>query len=251
MKNDYELICNDFTVCPENWGMRSEAATFHRIYYVYSGEGYCVYKEEAIRFQPGHLYLFPVMSPYTMWHNPLDPLKVLWFHVETEKPLCAGVRDLTIQPGNVLELLLQTLKALTGKPAYFQELVDTVGVFLHILSQEMVMDTGDSRQMQDIVRYIDENVSSTSLSVDTLAREMGMDRASFSRKFKRVFSLSPGHYIYQKKMNCAAMELAQGATVYEAACKAGYLDEKSFSRAFKRYTAAPPSEYRRKRAIMP
>lgn len=251
MKYNFEMIWNGYTVCPEQWGMVDEIATYHRLYYVYSGEAYCKYKEQVIRLLPGHLYLFPVMDPYTLWQNIEDPLKVLWFHTEMEISLCMEFQELKIDSNSVLYNLLETMKLLTDNPEYYEELLEVFGIFLGFLVEKTSASLIHCKGMKNVIKYIDQHLDDPNLDIDTLSNLVAMDRSSFSRKFKKTFNFAPKQYIYAKRMNKAALELASGASVYQAACLSGYLDEKSFARAFKRYMEVTPSDYRKYRVIMP
>lgn len=251
MKYNFEMIWNGYTLCPENWGMENEIATFHRVYYVYGGEAYCKYKGKTIQLQPGHLYLFPVMSPYTLWQNKENPLDVLWFHVEMEICLCMDFLSIEIEKDSILSNLLESMRLLTDDAEHYEELLEIFGVFIGFVAEKTSLGVVRNKKMERVIKYIDSHIDDVELDVEQLANFVVMDRASFSRKFKKYVNLAPKQYIYAKRMNKAAIELAQGASVYQAARMTGYLDEKSFARAFKRYMEETPSDYRKKRVEMP
>ena len=251
MKYNIEMIWNGYTICPENWGMKNEIATFHRLYYVYSGEAYCKYADKIVPLTPGYLYLFPVMAPYTLWQNKEKPLDVLWFHAEMEICLCRDFLSLEIERNSALYNLLEAMRLLTDDAEHYEELLEIFGVFLELIAEKTCAGITRNKSMERVVRYIDSRISDAELDVQEIADFLGMDRAAFSRKFKKYFNLAPRQYIYAKRMNKAAIELAKGASVYQAARMAGYLDEKSFSRAFKRYMEETPSDYRKKRVQLP
>lgn len=251
MKYNFEMIWNGGTVCPENWGMKNEIATFHRVYYVYGGEAYCNIDDKVIRLEKGHLYLLPVMHEYSMWHNPENPLDVLWFHVETDIRLCVQIEDIKIEENTVIYNLFEAVRIITDDSEHYKELLEIFGIILSFAAEKIPFNTMSSKRMQSVMKYIDNNYGDPELDVDTLAELVKMDRSSFSRKFKKAFNIAPKQYIYAKRMNKAAQELARGASVYQAGNLVGYLDEKSFSRAFKRYMEVTPSEYRKCRVTLP
>ena len=251
MKYNFAMIWNGYTVCPENWGMENEISTFHRIYYVCGGEAYCKIDNKVIPLVKEHLYILPIMHEYTMWHNPEKPLEVLWFHVETDIRLCMKFEDIVIDKNSVLYNLFEAIRMITDDPEHYEELLEIFSIALIFVAEKIPFNTMSSKRMQEIMRYIDSNYGNPELDVDTLAELVKMDRSSFSRKFKKTFNISPKQYIYAKRMNKAAQELAGGASVYQAGYIVGYQDEKSFSRAFKRYMEITPSEYRKYRVILP
>lgn len=251
MQYNFEMICNGYTVCPRDWGMKDEISTFHRVYFVYSGEAYCRYKGETIQLQSGYLYLFPIMSPYTLWQNEKKPLDVLWFHTEMEVCLCMDFMAVEIKKNSVLNNLLETMRLLTDDAEHYEELLKIFGVFIGLVAEKTSLYFTRNKEMEKIIRYIDSHIDDVELNVEQIASYAAMDRSSFSKKFKKYINMAPKQYIYAKRMNKAAIELAQGASVYQAARMTGYLDEKSFARAFKRYMEQTPSDYRKKRIEMP
>lgn len=250
MKYDYDMVWNGYTVCPKSWGMENVSEVFHRLYYVYGGEAYCSCDGETFRLEPGRLYIFPIMHPYTMWQNPEDPLDVLWFHIEMDMQLCTEITSIKIEEDNTLKYLLESMRTLSCDVDYFEKLLKIFDVFLEFLGEQLQIEAYPGKEMQKVLDYIDENIGKE-LSVEILADHIGMERSYFSRKFKSVFHMSPNQYIRAKKMKVAARELMQGASVYHSAEAAGYSDEKAFSRAFKRYMEISPGRYREIHIMQP
>ena len=114
MDQNFELLWNGYTVCPPAWGMRNANESFHRIYYVYGGEAFYQDSGGTRPLEAGHLYILPILHPYTMYHNPSCPLDVLWFHVETPVLLCTQLHDLTIEPGALPFHLLESMRFLAN-----------------------------------------------------------------------------------------------------------------------------------------
>lgn len=84
-------------------------------------------------------------------------------------------------------------------------------------------------------------------TVDSLAREAGMSRATFARRFQELVGTGPLHYLTAWRMRLAARLLRTSThSVAEVASRVGYESEFSFSRAFRRVWQEPPSRYRRR-----
>ncbi|MEO1173685.1 MAG: AraC family transcriptional regulator, partial [Myxococcota bacterium] len=94
------------------------------------------------------------------------------------------------------------------------------------------------------LRHLRENVAEP-ITVDKLARKAGMSRTVFHRRFKEVTTFSPLQFVKALRLSDAAMLLAQGASVSEAAGHAGYTSASQFSREFRRQFGRPPREWRR------
>ncbi|CAA0083096.1 HTH-type transcriptional activator RhaS [Zhongshania aliphaticivorans] len=111
-------------------------------------------------------------------------------------------------------------------------------------------DAGDSARRafgvgNEIARAI-EYVSSRldeSVTIDALAAQVGMSRAVFHRKFKQATTLSPIQFVKAMRLNTAAMKIAQGMNVNEAAMRVGYVSSSQFSREFKRTYGQSPRQW--------
>ena len=135
MDQNFELLWNGYTVCPPAWGMRNANESFHRIYYVYGGEAFYQDSGGTRPLEAGHLYILPILHPYTMYHNPSCPLDVLWFHVETPVLLCTQLHDLTIEPGALPFHLLESMRFLANDLDQLSLLRQLFGAFLTLLLQ--------------------------------------------------------------------------------------------------------------------
>lgn len=250
MEQPFEILWNGYTVCPPDWGMDNVCEVFHRIYYVYGGTAYYADRSGTLPLRPGHLYVLPVLHPYSMAHDPASPLDVLWFHVETPLQLCAAPLELPMTPGSLPHHLLESLRLLSDDLEQLPLLRQLFAVFFTVLTQLSGTVPYPGRDFQKVLEYIDRHPDQE-LRVEQLARYAGMDRSYFSRKFKSVFQITPNQYILRRKMKAAAQVLTAGASIADAAAAGGYNDEKSFSRAFKKYMEVSPAHYRDSRRPQP
>lgn len=81
------------------------------------------------------------------------------------------------------------------------------------------------------------------VSIDDLATRAGMSRAVFHRKFKQVTTMSPIQFVKSLRLNSAAMKIAGGMAVNEAAMDVGYVSPSQFSREFKRLYGQSPRQW--------
>ncbi|GAA6202533.1 hypothetical protein NBRC116599_37590 [Aquicoccus sp. SU-CL01552] len=61
------------------------------------------------------------------------------------------------------------------------------------------------------------------MSINDMAAHAGMSRAVFHRKFKQATTISPIQFVKSMRLNHAAMKIAGGITVSEAAQDVGYV----------------------------
>ncbi len=244
MEHTFHIMQKGYTVCPENWGMVNESALYYRFYYVYGGSAW-VYKDGRIMpLRAGYLYIFPVMNPYSLWHDPKHPLDVLWFHVEMAMGAFPELSCLKVGGREVLAHLLEGMRGIMERPGYGGELVKLFSVFLTVLNEEIPFREVESGRMRRVLKYMEAHIGEP-VRVQELTDFSGMERSYFSRKFKEVFRMPPLQYLMAMKMSVAARCLLQGGSVGQAAEAVGYADEKAFSRAFKAYMEMPPGKYKK------
>jgi len=83
----------------------------------------------------------------------------------------------------------------------------------------------------------------TPVSIDDMASRAGMSRAVFHRKFKQATTMSPIQYVKSLRLNNAAMKIAGGVSVAQAAMDVGYVSASQFSREFKRMYGQSPRQW--------
>lgn len=81
------------------------------------------------------------------------------------------------------------------------------------------------------------------ITIDDMADHVGMSRAVFHRRFKEATTISPIQFMKSMRLNNAAMKIAQGKTVSEAAWDVGYQSPSQFSREFKRMYGQSPRQW--------
>ncbi len=96
-----------------------------------------------------------------------------------------------------------------------------------------------ARSIEFLSTHLNEQVS-----IDDMASNVGMSRAVFHRRFKEATTMSPGQFVKSMRLNNAAMKIAEGMTVSEAAWDVGYQSASQFSREFKRMFGQPPRHWR-------
>lgn len=81
------------------------------------------------------------------------------------------------------------------------------------------------------------------ISIDDMASRAGMSRAVFHRRFKPVTTMAPIQFVKSMRLNHAAMKIAGGMKVNEAAMDVGYTSPSQFSREFKRMYGQSPKQW--------
>ncbi|MCJ7871332.1 AraC family transcriptional regulator [Phaeobacter sp. J2-8] len=92
------------------------------------------------------------------------------------------------------------------------------------------------------IAHLSSNLD-TPISIEDMAARAGMSRAVFHRKFKQATTMSPIQFVKSMRLNNAAMKIAGGVTVTEAALNVGYVSPSQFSREFKRMYGQSPRQW--------
>jgi AraC-like DNA-binding protein len=82
-------------------------------------------------------------------------------------------------------------------------------------------------------------------TIDTLAREVGVSRATLARRFTHLVGTPPSTYLRDWRMQLAAQQIRDGnRSLRTIARSVGYGSEFAFSAAFRRQIGSTPSQYR-------
>lgn len=143
----------------------------------------------------------------------------------------------------------------------FHALADTTADRLHLdsLSLEIVgrlhelaaqtqksTNTAASTSDQSVRKALDlihADPASEALTLERLAREVGVSRYHFIRTFTQKMCLTPHAYIVQQRLLYARALMRTGQALAEIAPLAGFTDQSHFSKAFSRHYGLAPGRY--------
>ncbi|MDB5360818.1 MAG: hypothetical protein JWO51_2115 [Rhodospirillales bacterium] len=102
-------------------------------------------------------------------------------------------------------------------------------------------------QMRRLDDYADANLAED-ISLDSLARMVGISRSHFGRAFKQTKGQCPFEWLRAKRVERAKELLLEGVLpVAEVAIATGFADQSHLTRAFCRLVGEPPASWRRAR----
>ena len=102
------------------------------------------------------------------------------------------------------------------------------------------------RQIEEVAKYITDNISDCSLSVSQLCRSCDMSEVHFRRLFMRIYHTSPIKFITAARISKAKELLAtKNISIAEVAESCGFVNHYYFSKTFKREVNMTPGAYRR------
>ncbi|WFR61618.1 AraC family transcriptional regulator [Paenibacillus amylolyticus] len=103
----------------------------------------------------------------------------------------------------------------------------------------------DRTRLQSSIRYIGDHYDQT-ITVDELAADIGLTRASYTRQFKKITGKLPLDYLNAIRLE-RSKQLLQltDDRIHEIAQNVGFSSEYYFGRRFKQYAGISPGLYRR------
>lgn len=108
----------------------------------------------------------------------------------------------------------------------------------------------DQQLIEKAVKYVEDNIARSDLSVEELAQNMGMSRVHFYKKITMLTGKSPIEFIRLLRLKRATQYLAESQlTIAEIAYQLGFNNPKYFSKYFKEEFGLLPSEYQEQSGI--
>jgi len=108
-------------------------------------------------------------------------------------------------------------------------------------------DQSESKLLTDRAkRMIDEEYANPDMSLDWIARQLGMNHTQLSKAFKRHYGLGISEYLNKVRIEASKNLLGiPGLTLKEIAGKVGYASDINFIRVFKKYEGVTPRNFSR------
>ena len=115
---------------------------------------------------------------------------------------------------------------------------------LNVSPEEGVVISPEEQFLQKVIGLIEEHVTDEKLSVEFLAEECSMSRATFYRKMEQLIGESPSDFIRTYRLK-KATQLLKNTNLYisEVAHQTGFKNPKYFTRIFQKEFGVTPTEY--------
>jgi AraC-like DNA-binding protein len=231
------------TYCDASWEVNERMPPgFSRVYYVYAGEvvyndaqrhDYCLKSE--------YLYIFPSALAYHMKHNPRNPLRCTYMHIDFFPSVVNDIVEIPISGIPALYHLLCSIR--DSISARDKKMVPILADAFVTYCREHGYVSSPADQISRVLLYISAHLSEE-ISVERLSRLAGYNGQYFIRLFKQSVGITPYQYIIGHRLKEARNMLLEGKTITRIAELTGYNDVKTFSRAFKNRFGMSPSSYR-------
>lgn len=158
------------------------------------------------------------------------------------KSLKTGADDYVTKPFNMIVLVLR-IRKLIELSRYRQ----ATHAAIDPTPSEIVITSLDEKLIERAVKYVEDNISRSGLSVEELSRELGMSRVHLYKKLLQITGKTPIEFIRVIRLKRAAQLLRESQLhVSEVAYEVGFNNPKYFSRYFKEEFGVLPSVYQEK-----
>lgn len=250
----------------------------HSIFVVTSGKGLMVYTDREFHLEKGLIMFVPAGTPIKIEGAPWTESNLQYYKLDLvvaevkedisdhsptiitteQQEFLKGIEaqealpfiQLSYSPwSSCLEALEQMLRQqVTGDWLKQWEVQLRFQEWFRALLRQSDPETDapdDRARLQSSIRYIDDHYDLT-ITVDELAADIGLTRASYTRQFKRMTGKLPLDYVNTVRLE-RSKQLLQltDDRIHEIAQNVGFSSEYYFGRRFKQYAGISPGLYRR------
>jgi AraC family transcriptional regulator len=211
----------------------------------------------------GKLVFVPAGHKYHDWHEPRTLSRVVFFYFNPIQlaisPL--GYSRMPLSPriffedNAIMQTALKLATLIEGGDSDHRQYLEALGVVLshELVRINMATQRAELRpsgglaawQRRKAVAYIEEHLAEP-ISLEALARLVGLSACHFCRAFRQSLGMPPQRYQLSRRIERAKTLLAKRtASVTDVSLTVGYNDTSAFCTAFRRATGLTPSAYRR------
>jgi len=213
--------------------------------------------KEGIKLAKKHIpdiIISDIMMPYCSGYELLEELKsdvetshipIILLTSKTErdeklKGLNMGADDYMGKPFDEKELEIKVENLLNIRKQLQLKYIKQINVS----PSEITTSSLDEKLLIQITEIIEKKILNSELSIDMLAKEVGLSRQHLHRKLKALTDLTPSQFINSIRLKRAAQLLKQkSGSVGEIAFQTGFENLSYFTKKFKELFQVSPSEY--------
>ncbi|MDN5201978.1 two-component regulator propeller domain-containing protein [Fulvivirgaceae bacterium BMA10] len=112
--------------------------------------------------------------------------------------------------------------------------------------EELCVNSPDEQFLEGLTSLIKGQIDDAELSIEHLAKEIGLSRSQFYRKLKALTGYTPHQYLQLARLKHASHLLSHSQySIAEVAYLVGFNDPKYFTKCFKEYFGKSPLEFKK------
>jgi AraC family transcriptional regulator len=205
------------------------------------------------------LVFVPAGHEYHDWHEPRTLSRVVFFYFNPTQLALGSKSSLAprifFEDNALLQTALKLATLIESGGSDHGVYLEALGVVLahELLRVTAVGNRAETQsngglaawQRRKAVAYIEEHLAEP-ISLEALARLVGLSACYFCRAFRQSLGMPPQRYQLSQRIERAKTLLAKrAASVTDVSLTVGYNDTSAFCTAFRRVTGLTPSTYRR------
>ncbi len=229
--------------------------------YCVEGEGWAILSDQdGVTIHANSLLIIPAATPHRYGASETSPWSIYWFHLKGDA-VEQFIQDFALshsllpvpstQATKIRNLFEECYTILLYKGYSLKHYLYVLQAVRYLLGNLLLLHDAAqsaSRQHEMVersIQYMVEQIQS-SLTLDDLARHVGLSKPHFSHLFKQVTSYTPIDYYLRLKIQraCHYLDITD-VSVKEISQKVGIQDPYYFSRIFHKLAGQSPSDYRK------
>jgi AraC-like DNA-binding protein len=236
------LLLYGNTICPTDWQVTEQQAPgYSRVYCIYSGSVTYADSLKTVQLQKDHIYIFPSSEPYSMKHDPKEPLHCTYLHydffpVQGRRLIEIKIADHRVM-GHLFSALAQSIHE--DHRAVVESIVQAIVLYSR---RKQLLDPVQS-PIAEALNYIRHNYMEN-LNNEALSRVLGYNPQYFIRLFRKYAGMTPHQYLINYRILEAKKLLKTEKSIIEIADLCGFSDAKSFGRSFRNKQGVSPTQFR-------
>lgn len=209
-------------------------------------EGQITYTHKGKSYvsEPNCAIILPKGETYTLYGNKTGFFPVINFHtldLLCTTPVCIPIKD--IAP------LVNEFEQLKSHLTFSKNKAKCMSIFYNMIYKLSSLNS-KSHVLFPAINYIEENLSSPTLTNSLLAKQCNISEVYFRRLFSEQFKVTPKQFIIDARINKAKEYLSEGAmSVNAIGEKCGFENPYHFSRAFKKRVGVTPSAFMKENRV--
>lgn len=238
---------------------RKNGCTDNILIYCTGGKGWYIIGNRRFEVKVNEFVIIPATTAHLRYgSDDVNPWTIYWVHF-SGKDMDTFNRNFNIGAFDGPRHIHANEKGIELWNAMFQSLkmgfgkdnLSKASLYLyHFIATFLYPDKGSGEQstasnrINDTVRYMQQQLSAT-LTVEDLAKKIGLSPSHFSSLFKQATGMSPLNYFIHLKLQKACLLLyTTDMKIKDVAVAIGYDDPFHFSRLFKKSMDVSPEQYR-------
>lgn len=229
-----------------SWSMATHVHDYWEFIYFLRGRGRVDTPDGTLRPQEHYLVVYPPGLPHAEVADPVAPEETIFFAVDVPGAPPSGAHLILPDNSSDLRWLCERILAeyilAGGSPLA----ITLTRAFLYLVGRAWETGVPVEHDMVDLaVQYLHAN-SARPLTLQTVARAVGVSETHLSHRFAARMGVPPMRYLQGLRADAAKRLLTTtGLPIQQVAEQCGFADPLYLSRVIRRVTGLSPSAYRR------